>query len=59
MNTRARIYLIFFLSIGIIFLLIAIVHQQVSLYETISTFTETQVKDFLNTYVAGFPRPWV
>ena len=58
MNTRARIYLIFFLSIGIIFLLIAIVHQQADLYETISTFTETQVKDFLNTYVAGFPRPW-
>ncbi|MCG3226377.1 MAG: hypothetical protein H7645_05600 [Candidatus Heimdallarchaeota archaeon] len=58
MNTRARIYLIFFLSIGIIFLLIAIVHQQVNLYETINTFTETQVKDFLNTYVAGFPRPW-
>ncbi len=58
MNTRARIYLIFFLSIGLIFLLIAIV-QQATLYDTINTFTETQVKDFLNTYVAGFPRPWV
>lgn len=58
MNTRARIYMIFFLSIGIIFLLIAIVHQQATFYETINTFTETQVKDFLNTYVAGFPRPW-
>jgi len=61
MNTRARIFLIFFLSIGIILLIIAIVQstQQIGLYQDIATFTEDQVKDLIGTYTAGFPKPWI
>ncbi|MHA1406920.1 MAG: hypothetical protein ACTSSG_06020 [Candidatus Heimdallarchaeaceae archaeon] len=56
MNTRHRIYLVFFLALGIIFLLIAIVHQQLDHY-LLRNFTENQVKDILDTYTTGFPRP--
>ncbi|MHA2357233.1 MAG: hypothetical protein ACXABK_00505 [Candidatus Heimdallarchaeaceae archaeon] len=61
MNTRARIFLIFFLSIGIILLLIAIVQstQQIGLYQEIATFTEDQVQNLIDTYTAGFPKPWI
>ncbi|MCG3215555.1 MAG: hypothetical protein KAS63_02480 [Candidatus Heimdallarchaeota archaeon] len=59
MNTRHRIYLIFFLSIGIIFLIIALVqNQHIAGYDIFSNFTSEQVQDFLNTYTTGFPRPW-
>ncbi|MHA1853979.1 MAG: hypothetical protein ACTSUF_10805 [Candidatus Heimdallarchaeaceae archaeon] len=59
MNTRYRIYLIFFLSIGIVFLLIGIVKgiEQHHLQDLLS-FTNEQVRDFLNAYYHGFPKPW-
>ena len=42
-------------------LLIAIVQstQQIGLYQEIATFTEDQVKNLIDTYTAGFPKPWV
>ena len=58
MNARARIFLIFFISIGIIFLIIAIVQHQSWFYEQITLFTEDNMKSFLDTYVSGFPKPW-
>jgi hypothetical protein len=57
MNARNRIYLIFFLAIGIIFLIIAIVQSQILWYEQISSFTDFVIKDFLGAYVSGFPNP--
>ena len=45
------------MSIGIIFLLIAIVQSQILHYEAISSFVEANVIDFLDTYTTGFPRP--
>ncbi|MCG3223499.1 MAG: hypothetical protein H7647_03465 [Candidatus Heimdallarchaeota archaeon] len=57
MNTRSRIYVIFFLSIGLIFLLIAIVQNQIDHYAAIQTFTQANIIDFLDTYTTGFPRP--
>lgn len=58
MNARARIFLIFFISIGIIFLIIAIVQHQTLYYESITHFTQDKMKDFLDAYVSGFPKPW-
>ena len=57
MNARNRIYLIFFLAIGIIFLIIAIVQGQIVRYTEISSFTDFLIKDFLSAYVTGFPNP--
>ena len=57
MNARNRIYVIFFLAIGIIFLIIAIVQGQILRYEAISSFTDFVMRDFLSTYVTGFPNP--
>jgi len=57
MNARNRIYLIFFLAIGIIFLIIAIVQGQIVRYTEISSFTDFFIKDFLSAYVTGFPNP--
>jgi len=48
---------IFFLSIGLIFLLIAIVQNQIDHYAAIQTFTQANIIDFLDTYTTGFPRP--
>lgn len=58
MNARARIFLIFFISIGIIFLIIAIVQAQFSDYAKISLFTENDMKSFLEAYLSGIPKPW-
>ncbi|MFW9852371.1 MAG: hypothetical protein ACFFDS_05485 [Candidatus Thorarchaeota archaeon] len=59
MNTRERIYLTFFLSIGIILLLIAIVMSQTTYYEQISNFVlNTDIRNFLTPYLAGFPTPF-
>ncbi len=58
MNARARIFLIFFISIGIIFLIIAIVQYQSLIYDHISHFTEIELKSFLDTYISGIPKPW-
>ncbi|MHA1200496.1 MAG: hypothetical protein ACTSQF_14335 [Candidatus Heimdallarchaeaceae archaeon] len=58
MNARARIFLIFFMSIGIIFLIIAIVQHQAWFYEQISLFSEGNMKSFLDAYISGIPKPW-
>ncbi|MCE7741981.1 MAG: hypothetical protein GOP50_05940 [Candidatus Heimdallarchaeota archaeon] len=58
MNARARIFLIFFMSIGIIFLIIAIVQHQALYYDSFSLFSEAKLKDFLDVYVSGIPKPW-
>ncbi len=59
MSARSRINLLFFLSIGIIFLIIAIVvPEQMGMYELISDFNDKSVKDFLSAYLNGFPHPW-
>jgi len=60
MSARSRINLLFFLSIGIIFLIIAIVvPEQMGMYELISDFNDELVKDFLSAYLNGFPHPWL
>ena len=59
MNTRERIYLIFFLSIGIILLLIAIVQLQALFYDQISNYaSDPLIRSFLTPYIAGFPSPF-
>ena len=58
MKARSRIYMIIALSIGIIFLIIAIVQNQIVEFANITNFGETEVKDFLDAYVVGFPKPW-
>ena len=58
MNARSRIYIIIALSIGIIFLIIAIVQNQMDVLSNIKNFTESELQDFLDGYVNGFPKPW-
>jgi len=58
MNARARIFLIFFISIGIIFLIIAIVQHQAWYYDQLPLFSEGNMKDFLEAYISGIPKPW-
>lgn len=60
MSARSRINLLFFLSIGVIFLIIAIVvPEQMGMYKLISDFNDELVKDFLKAYLNGFPHPWL
>ncbi len=58
MKARDRLYLVISLSIGILFLILAIVQNQFDVLGEIAEFTEEEIKQFIDVYIHGFPHPW-